>query len=494
MDRAFCLRMLAGLFLAVLSAVMLTLAFPPYGLWPLIFLGLAPALVALHRVMPEKLAGLAFATGVGGFFYWYFRGAFAGTTPFMEWLPLFIATVAGLTAQRDVTFHRLTGYRWLIPHIAAVWVGIEMIRALIPFVGTWGFVAYALHGQPWLIQPVSVFGIFGLGMVIAAVNGALAQLALAWVDSVPALSGLRGRAAPVNRTLALRSAGAVGLVLGGWILLSLVLLEAAGPEIQVAALQPGGDISTTEAFEDLLDQTRQAAEGGAGIIVWPEGTLSFDPRQEHQEVFLDLAAETGAYLTVGYAVDTPEGLRNEATLVSPEGEFLGVFGKDHPVTFAGETSLTRGSYPAFETSLGPVGIIICYDLDFTDTARKVTQSGARFIAVPSRDWPAIAEKHYTHLVFRAVENRVSMAKADTAYNSAIVDPWGRVVESAVSTRPERTTVMASVPLGTDPAPLVRLGDWTGWLALMGLLLFLGADIVLRVRRSPSAPDITRRGR
>jgi apolipoprotein N-acyltransferase len=41
-------------------------------------------------------------------------------------------------------------------------------------------------------------------------------------------------------------------------------------------------------------------------------------------------------------VNIQEGLfRNEATVIDPQGQFLGVFGKDHPVVFGGETSPAR---------------------------------------------------------------------------------------------------------------------------------------------------------
>jgi apolipoprotein N-acyltransferase len=42
--------------------------------------------------------------------------------------------------------------------------------------------------------------------------------------------------------------------------------------------------------------------------------------------------------------------------------------------------------------------------------------GAQLIGVPSKDWGEITDKHDTHVVFRAVENRVAMVKADGGYD------------------------------------------------------------------------------
>ncbi len=65
-------------------------------------------------------------------------------------------------------------------HGAAVWVDIEPIRGAVPIVGTWGFAAYALYSQPWLVQPVSILGVYGVSLLIVLVNYALAQ----WMMSV----------------------------------------------------------------------------------------------------------------------------------------------------------------------------------------------------------------------------------------------------------------------------------------------------------------------
>jgi len=462
--RHFWLRTAAGLGLAALGAASLALAFPPYGLWPLVFVGLVPIIVAQHRVMPRALSGLAFGTGIGGFFWGYFHGMFAGTrAPFMETIPLLAAAIATLAAWRDRAFHERTGYRWLVPHGATVFVGIEMVRGLVPMVGSWGFAAHALFAQTWLLQPVSLFGVYGLTLLILLANYALG-LGLLW------LLGRRLSPAPSGRLAAGWLAGVGGLAIG-WVVLSLTLRAGPAPILRVAALQPGAPLRTQADLDRLYDQTRQAAAQGARLIVWPEGYLPFDPQSRRTGELRALTAETGAYLAIGYAVRGEHGLRNEVTILAPDGRFLGAYGKDHPVSFSGETSLTRGTYPAYDTPLGRLGTIICYDLDFTDTARKVAANGAQVIAVPSSDWPAIASKHYSHVVFRALENRVAMVKADVGYDSAIIDPTGRILARAVSTHMQPATLIADLPLGQADAPAVRLGDWIGWLCLAGLAAF-----------------------
>ena len=121
--------------------------------------------------------------------------------------------------------------------------------------------------------------------------------------------------------------------------------------------------------------------------------------------------------------------------------------------------------------MGVLGTIICYDLDYTDTARKLARQGAQLVAVPSNDWPGIAHKHYTPVVFRALENRVAMIKADGGYDSAVVDPRGRVLALAVHPEGGEATLVADVPMGNANSLSVPLGDWVGWLCLAGLAFF-----------------------
>jgi len=279
----------------------------------------------------------------------------------------------------------------------------------------------------------------------------------------------------------------VGIVLAAWIGLSLVQFRRpSGETVRVAALQlarpSAASFSSREEmlqflekdYEYLLDESYRVAEQGAALIIWPEEALPFDPQIDHTEELRALTSGTGSYLVTGYRV----GGRNETTILAPNGEFLGVYGKDHPTIFRGEESTTGGTFPSYDTDLGMLGTIICYDFAFTDSARKVASRGAQLIAAPSWDWPAIAEKNYVHPLFRAVENRISIIKADGAHDSAIIDPYGRIIDLVIkSPEPDRATLIGDVPLGPANALQTSLGDWVGWISLAGMVLFILFDMV-----------------
>ena len=224
-------RVAAGLGLAALSGGLITLAFPPYNLWPLIWIGFVPGIVAQFRVMPARVGGLAYGVMIGGFFWGYFGPMFAGTVWFMEWLPLIVGVIAALLSNGDRVFHERTGYRWLVLHGAVGWVGIEAICGVLPVIGTGGFVAYALYDQPWLLQPVGLFSIYGLSLLVMLVNYALGAGVLALMDRRGNGDAAMTR---ISSGLARRWAIGVAAVLLAWVALSLSLLgqtAAPGPGI-----------------------------------------------------------------------------------------------------------------------------------------------------------------------------------------------------------------------------------------------------------------------
>lgn len=326
------------------------------------------------------------------------------------------------------------------------------------------------------------------------VNFVLAQAVL---DLIPRRWQLDG--APARNPLRVRRWSlAAGIVVVAWTALSLGLYSTASTsalKVRVAAIQPNlpraAHLDKETSQETRLDtlgiQTRDAAARGAQLIVWPELGLGFDPQTEHSAELRALAAETGAYIVIGYGLETGEGFRNEATVLTPEGRFLGIYGKAHPVVFGGEPyGINAGTFPVYDTPLATLATIICYDLDFTDPSRKLAAQGAQVIGVPSLDFPGIAELHYTQMTFRAVENRVAMVKADTAHDSAIIDPYGHTVAWVASPEATRTTVIAEVPLGTGGTLYSRLGNWIGWLALAGMVFFMVPNPIVRPRKKPAA--------
>lgn len=155
----------------------------------------------------------------------------------------------------------------------------------------------------------------------------------------------------------------------------------------------------------LFAQIRSAADDGAQIIVLPEMTFNFDPQTEHTAELQSLADETNSYLVIDYVLGTKHGFHNEAPILSPAGNFLGVYAKTHPLITSGEPpSINSGNYSVYDMPLGKLAIMICFDADFTDVARHYGMQGAQLIAVPSLFGPTLSNLPCTQIVFRAIEN------------------------------------------------------------------------------------------
>jgi apolipoprotein N-acyltransferase len=446
--------------------------------------------VAEYRVLPAAWSAVGPAVGVGSFMVGYFGGLFPGRAAwYMKALPLLVAVFIYGARRGERARRERTGYALLPLLGATTWVGLELVR--LPLLGTWGFFGYALYRQAWLLQPVRWVGIFGLDLLIVLVNYAIALLVIARLD--------RGRVFDTPRPVVPRHAvfwcAGVFLSLGVWCVLSLGLISSAGnaPLVRVAVLQPGvrrnaGATPETRdrtTLDRLAAQTQAAARRGARLVVWPEAALGADPAIAYARELTDLARTSGARLVVGYGISTPAGRRNEVITVDPNGQFLGRYGKDHPVGFLGGTSVWRGTYPTVDTPFGRIGTIICYDMDFTDSARELARRGAKIIAVPSADWPAIATKHYTFAVFRALETGAAVAKSEYSLDSAIVDGYGRIAASAITPAGSEAVLVADVAL-RDGVPLAaRLGDWVGWLCLAAMSGEMLSRLWGRIRVRPA---------
>ena len=358
-----------GIVLSILSGILILLAFPPYGVWWLMWVALVPSAFAQHRLMPPKWDSLAPALTI---LFWlgpYLARLFGPDFgPFLQYMGVWIGILV-FFVQKERKFHELTGYKWFVLQGVVAWVGFEMLRTFIPLLATNAFVGYTQATQPWLIQSVSIFSIYGLNLVIMLVNFALAQAALAWFD----WKWQPADVVPVNVRATTRWLAGMGITLAAWIGISLLILNGAPTEaetVRVAALQPNfpqpafidEETPPQVRFDRFLEQAREAAKQNVQVISTPEMGFDFDPQGEHTAELIALAEETGAYLFITYTA-TEDEFRNEAVVLTPEGKFLDVYGKNH--AFGEPPTPSAGVYPVYSTSVGPLGTLICHDANYT---------------------------------------------------------------------------------------------------------------------------------
>lgn len=481
MVRATTGRFVLGLLLSALSGAMLLLAFPPYGLWPLAWFAFVPGIFAQYRLFPRKYSSLA-----SGIYLLVWLGPYMarlfGTQfgPFFTYLGALIALLAYFM-NRERAFIERTGYRWLVLQGAVGWVGFEMVRAtFIPLVATSAFIGYTQATQTWLIQPVSVFSIYGLNIVIMVVNYALAQGAMAWFD--------RGQgnfdSAAVNTHFAQNWLVVTGVVLLAWIGISLAILNSAPkdtPTVRVAALRANfplpahqDEVNTSQVrFETFARQAHEAAEQGAQVLFTSEMMFNFDPQVEFTDEFRALAKETNAYIFISYSViQEGEPGRNQTVLLSPDGTFSAIYNKTH-IPPGEAYDLQGGAFPVFDTPLGRMAGMICHDSNYTDVARKLTQNGAQLISAAFKEFPGFGEQLWQNLTFRAVENNTAVVVTGATSVASIVDPYGRLIALDVNKDGSPSVLVGDVSLGSGEGTLyTSLGDILGWATLAGLVAFM----------------------
>ncbi len=497
-DRTMTLRFTLGILLSAASGLLLLFSFPPYGLWPFAWFALVPGILAQYRLLPVKWSSLAAtiytAIWLGPFLARLFGPGFG---PFFQYLGIWIA-ILNFFASRDRRFHELTHFRWFILQSILVWVGFEMIRAtFIPLIATSAFIGYTQATQPWLIQPVSVFSIYAMDFVIILCNYSLGLGAMALLDR----RWIAPDAVPVEARLTRRWLAGTGAVLAAWIGLSLVILSTQPnmPKVRVASLRPNfplpahlDTVNTSQVrFDTFANQARQAAAQGAQIIYTPEMMFNFDPQEEYTEQFREIARETGAYLFITYSVSKEgEAWRNEAVMLSPAGEFSLVYGKYHTWMIGEPPTPSAGSFPVYGTPLGQLATLICHDANYTDVARKLSSEGAQIIAAPYREFAGFGEQAWTHVLFRAVENRSATVISGVATVSGIINPDGSLAALDTDINGSPRVLVADVNLGPGNAPYTSLGDVVGWACLAGLIGFIAFQSIVERRDRKAAKNRT----
>ena len=389
---------------AATSGALLALAFPPYSAWPAAVL--APALLwrAVRRAeTPREAADLGVLAGFvfSALSMPWLRFVFG---PWAVGLWAFFALGPGLHAYLVKRLQGRGDWLW-VASAGVLWAGIEAVRANIPGLACpWLTLGYAFVPAGPLLQSASVVGLYGLSAVAASSAAALALAA-------------EGKRIP---------AGALAVVLGlAWGLGERRLERPlAGRAASVALVQ-----------DEHYDVERLAAmtPRDADLVVWPEyqAGVPGGMADRYREHLARLTSGRKGVLVVGAAtVDEQAPFENFAWVLGPDGALLGRHDKQHPIPFM-EGRLKGHSDPRpVDTPLGPLGVQICYDLDFEDGSRKLASRGARILAVPNLDpvsWGPLQHAQHSGMApLRAVETGLWVAKAASSGDSMLIDPRGRV--------------------------------------------------------------------
>jgi N-carbamoylputrescine amidase len=216
---------------------------------------------------------------------------------------------------------------------------------------------------------------------------------------------------------------------------------------------------------------RRAAAGGADLVVLPELATSGCAFASCQEA-LKLAQEfpdgpdirawkkeaetSGIYVVVGFLERSGDALHNSAVLVGPDK--VERYRKTHLWDREKLLYEPGRELQVFDTFVGRVGILICYDAWFPEAARTLALMGAQVICVPSNapdDWVPEPRRRggltmlNVHCIAHANANRVFVAAANRVGDgylgrSCAIDVTGGVLALGGAT--EERLLVADVEL------------------------------------------------
>lgn len=489
-------RIAGGLALALLSAVLLFIMWDyTLGWWPLVIVGFVPMYIAAYRVLPRKLAPLAFA--IAAFGYWlamFMQGGGVLPPAIVYGGTLLVAVLWGVISIWERKFTDRTNYKWFIVQLPLLWVALELLFQSNLIIGDMYWIALRAAPTPQIIQPVSIFSTPALSFIMIMLNAILALLIMKWMDKRwPQLADVAIPSVTVKWS-AITTFG-VTIV---WVATSLVLYAQVsnqmGPTVKVAAVQTGIENTTSSGQlgeggqqgtpadnarnaklqAQLTEMTVNAAGQGAKFILWPEEELDYDVRVGNKAAWVgELAKRTNTYIASGFMPDSPELTSpNLVAVWYPNGEMSHQFySKEHQVVAEGEAFVAGNVDAIYATSFGNLGMIICFDHEFPDSSPRTTvAAGANIVAVPAIDPYTLSHLRWQSLVFRAAENRVPFVKTDVGFDSAIVDANGVVLaRSAVDTEDgEEALLVADVHIGPGGAPFTQMGSYP-----LQILVYLG---------------------
>jgi N-carbamoylputrescine amidase len=254
--------------------------------------------------------------------------------------------------------------------------------------------------------------------------------------------------------------------------------QKVSEKFQLGLLQMSASPNPDRNFQHAIDQVHEAARKGAQIVCLPELFQTQYFCQREDAALFDLAepipgpataklSEVAKELRVVLIASlfekrAPGVYHNTAVMIDSDGTLRGIYRKMHipddPLYYE-KYYFTPGDlgFKAFDTSVGRVGTLVCWDQWYPEGARLTALQGAQVLFYPTAigwhpdekaqygeaqhdAWQTIQRAHaIANGVYVAVVNRVGFENGDIRGNKAqgrglefwggsfVADPFGRVI-------------------------------------------------------------------
>jgi predicted amidohydrolase len=229
----------------------------------------------------------------------------------------------------------------------------------------------------------------------------------------------------------------------------------------MGAVQMTSTADRARNLDTALRLVGEAADLGAKLVALPENFAYMGPEEGRLEgaetiegptlgALRELARSRRIFVLAGSIsekVDVPKKTANTSVLIADDGAIVAAYRKIHlfdvNIPDGARYAESEGVVPGDKavvapTSLGRIGLTVCYDLRFPELYRKLASLGAEVITIPAAFTLFTGKDHWEVLVrARAIENLAYViapaqvgrhsANRQTFGNAMIVDPWGVVL-------------------------------------------------------------------
>jgi apolipoprotein N-acyltransferase len=514
---------------AVASALLLLLAFPDFGFWPLAWFAFVPLLFVIAR---RPRAPRAFLLGLITGTVFFFASCHWLTFPMIRYaeIPVWLANLLLLPVALAGGFFPAL-FAAVLARLCArfgthalffappLWAATEWAR-LSTIGQLWNAVGYSQAFEPSLIQAARFGGVYAISFLVLAVNAALAYALLT--------RKLRG---------ALVSLAAVACVALSVVVISLTPTPktAGEPSALVVALQPNivPDFKrpaseyvalSARHFESSAAVLKTVDEGDAvgnidssrrvalsklpRVVVWPESPMNFSYARSasFREEVSRFAREHHASILFNSLEPAPdEGGYNAAVLINEEGRLAVQYDKIRLMPFGEYVPLPRwmpfadavrgvvGDFtPGTRYTLMPLGegdkapragVFICLESAYPYITRRFADEGADVLIEITNDAyqgdTSIMRQHLSNAVFRAVETGRPLLRVTNTGISARITPRGEVTD-ATGRFQEAVRTWAVGRGDVEKTFYVRFGD--SFVAACALVSLFAVALTFRRKR------------
>lgn len=508
--------------LAVLSAILLILAFPDFELSFIAWFGLVPLLWAIDREKDSAarsfvlgwIWGIVFFTGT----CWWLTFAPITYAGFPWALAYFLllcvtATVGVFPGLFGLIFSVLLRRFGKIAILNAplVWVFTEFLRYWITG-NNWNAIGYSQAFVDMFLFLAAFGGVAGVSFFVVLANAAL----------MVGTAVLSAQQASRSRYVALLLTCILPFALYG--LAESIPVEEPVPAKSselptLIAIQPNVPMSglAYEKWRDLRRKHVELAESELDklatdhrppiTVVFPESPMNFmyEDDEEFRRFVHAFAAKHDVQVLFNSA--EPDGTNdkyfNSAVLVGPNGRelaqydkiYLVPFGESVPAPLQSIVPALVGSFSyGKEYDLLPLGearagVMICFESHFGELSREYVRRGADVIIEMTNDGylgpTPVLRQHLANAVFRAVETNRPVLRVTNVGITAYINERGEVLEAS---EPYTETTRGWPVARSDGSQTfyVRYGDWIAWLCSAITVVLLALALGRRRQRTPQA--------